>query len=93
LEFSGKITSPTFVIIKRFKLRSSNFKQAFHADLYRLHHASQLAPLGFAEILKDPENIILVEWPERVKGVFPENSLRIKLEHGVNPRERIISIG
>ncbi len=33
LGVKGRVTSPTFVLIKKYKLvRTGNFKQAFHAD-------------------------------------------------------------
>ena len=87
----GKITSPTFVILKRYALRALRFAHVHHADLYRLN-AKQLAPLGFKELLKDPRSIVLVEWADRTKKIFPKDTVWIRFEHGEKESKRIIKI-
>jgi tRNA threonylcarbamoyladenosine biosynthesis protein TsaE len=74
------ITSPTFVIEKIYEL-SPSYTQAYqhviHIDAYRLEHASELTRLGWSSLLKDPSNIILIEWPEKVAEIMPENHFKI----------------
>ena len=70
----GTVTSPTFVIEKIYKLpENSKFSKMVHIDAYRLDTDEELRYLGWEDIIKDPENIIFVEWPEKVKGVLPED--------------------
>lgn len=66
------VTSPTFVLEKRYALsKSQPFAHLVHIDAYRLEKGSDLAPLGFSELLNDPGNLIMLEWPERVQDALP----------------------
>ena len=38
---------------------------------------SELLHLGWEEIIKEPENLILIEWPENVTGIIPVDAKRI----------------
>ena len=60
------VTSPTFVIEKIYKLSHSRFKNLVHVDAYRLESAHELEVLGFKELLQNAENLVAIEWPERV---------------------------
>jgi tRNA threonylcarbamoyladenosine biosynthesis protein TsaE len=61
------VTSPTFVIFKRYKINNSEaFSNLFHFDCYRLGSFDDLNVLGISEIVSDAHNIILLEWPENV---------------------------
>jgi len=73
------VTSPTFVLEKIYKLghRMSKFERLIHIDAYRLETGKDLAPLGFDEILRDAENLILLEWPEKVAEALPILDARI----------------
>ncbi len=92
LGIKNKITSPTFVIAKNYKLKTTNYKHAWHFDCYRIRKPAELFSLGFREILADPQNIILIEWPEVIKKVLPRNSIRINFEHGEKENQRTIKI-
>lgn len=67
------VTSPTFVLEKIYTLpeNPNGFTKLVHIDAYRLKGGSELAPLGFAELMQDPGNLILLEWPERVADALP----------------------
>ena len=73
------VTSPTFVLEKIYQLGSSTskFKRLVHIDAYRLERGSDLAPLGFDELLQDSNNLILLEWPEKVMDALPVPTVRI----------------
>lgn len=75
------VTSPTFVLEKIYLLGSSTskFKRLVHIDAYRLERGSDLIPLGFDELMKDAGNLILLEWPEKVKDALPAPAVRISL--------------
>ena len=51
-----------------------------HIDAYRLEKESELLHLGWEEITKEPENLILIEWPENVAGIIPTNAKRISFK-------------
>lgn len=65
-----KILSPTFVIMKRF----SNF---YHFDCYRFNKPEDILELGWEKIISNPENIVAVEWPEKITKVLPKNTIKI----------------
>ena len=74
------VTSPTFVIQKRYKINNSNhneFKNLIHIDAYRLDSGEELLNLGWREILSNPKNIIFIEWSERVAEILPPDIKKI----------------
>jgi tRNA threonylcarbamoyladenosine biosynthesis protein TsaE len=64
------ITSPTFVIEKVYKLSGQKFEKLVHIDAYRLENSAELLQLGFAELLRDKNNLIVIEWVERVQDIL-----------------------
>jgi len=70
----GVVTSPTFVIEKIYKLPKNNqFSNMIHIDAYRLDKPEELLSLGWEYLISDSNNIIFIEWPERVKEILPED--------------------
>jgi len=85
LGIKDKILSPTFVIQRRFTihdLRFKNFENLYHLDCYRLNNEKDLRELGFEEILKDKNNLVVIEWPERIKKALPADTMWLEFEHG-----------
>ncbi len=77
LGISEDVTSPTFVIEKIYDTKHSVFKKMIHIDAYRLEHGRELSVLNFESLLDSPHNLILIEWPENVKEVLPEDHYKI----------------
>lgn len=75
------VNSPTFVLMKRFKLNGPSFKNFYHIDCYRLDNEQDLESLGFKEIIADPENIVAIEWPEKISEMLPEHILEVEFQH------------
>lgn len=86
------VTSPTFVIEKVYDLEAQGFGRLIHIDAYRLDGAEELRKLGWDTIVADPENLILIEWPERVPGLLPGDARTLSFAHGSGD-ERIITYG
>jgi tRNA threonylcarbamoyladenosine biosynthesis protein TsaE len=79
LGVQGKIISPTFLIIRQYPIPDQkNF--FYHIDLYRIEKV-KLEDLGLKEILTDPGNIVVIEWPERIID-FSDYNLKINIESG-----------
>jgi tRNA A37 threonylcarbamoyladenosine biosynthesis protein TsaE len=70
------------------KMSDKNFSHIIHIDAYRLEKSSELLHLGWQEIIADPKNLILVEWPERVADIMPEH-IRINFRHIENEQREI----
>jgi tRNA threonylcarbamoyladenosine biosynthesis protein TsaE len=79
-----KVISPTFVIMKIYKTNDRKFKYIIHIDAYRLEESKEIIMLGFLEILKNKDNLIIIEWPEKVEDYLPPDTHRIILEHKDN---------
>ena len=54
------VNSPTFVLEKIYLLDGQPFKRLIHIDAYRLSKGSDLAPLGFDELMKNADNLIVL---------------------------------
>ena len=74
------VTSPTFVIMKLYPLRGA-FKQLVHIDAYRLKGEHHLKVLGWDDLVRDPTNLIFVEWPEEAGGAIPASALRLTFRY------------
>ncbi|MDP3731356.1 MAG: tRNA (adenosine(37)-N6)-threonylcarbamoyltransferase complex ATPase subunit type 1 TsaE [bacterium] len=107
LGIKEKILSPTFVLIKSYKIGKSaihplensratsrgsrvggmadlptnEYKFLVHIEAYRLKDHRGLLPLGIKEILADPQNIILIEWSDRVAKILPRKYIKIHVDH------------
>lgn len=93
LGIKEKILSPTFVILKRFKLEDKNFGNFYHIDCYRLNDSKDILELDLEKIIADPKNIVAIEWPERIKNILPKNAVLINFEFiDKDKREIIIEI-
>lgn len=95
LRIKGRVLSPTFVIYKKSKIPASgNYKNFFHIDCYRLKNEKEILDLGFRKIIGDPENIVVVEWAERVRKIMPRKTIWIKFKFlGLNSRKIILKNG
>ena len=74
------IQSPTFVIMKKYEIKHPVFKFLIHIDAYRIEGHKELQILGWEEILKDPTNIVAIEWPENVKNLILNSATKIHFE-------------
>jgi tRNA threonylcarbamoyladenosine biosynthesis protein TsaE len=85
LGVKSKVNSPTFVIMKKYRLKKSNgFKYLFHLDAYRLKNEKELLYLGWEDIINNTEHLVFVEWPENVSKIMPSDSSRIHIAHSKN---------
>jgi tRNA threonylcarbamoyladenosine biosynthesis protein TsaE len=98
LGIKRRTASPTFILMRRFAIPRGNsarvglFKNFYHIDAYRLKKLDSLEPLGLREIFVDPVNIILIEWPEKIKKTLPRGTVWVKFKYGRKENERIISL-
>lgn len=90
LGIKNKIISPTFVIMKKYQLKNKRFKKLIHIDAYRLNKKEEMIHLGWNEIISDNENIIIIEWPEKIEGLVPKDSIVVKLTHIDNDTRGIV---
>lgn len=77
------VSSPTFILVNVY--RRADQSQMFHMDAYRLDSTSEAEELDLdAMLARGP---LLIEWPERIDGLVPDERLWVKLEH-IDEEER-----
>lgn len=74
---TGRVKSPTFTLLEPYALTD---RHCYHLDLYRVADPDELVFLGIEDLLR-PEAVLLVEWPERGRGVLPAPDLTIDITH------------
>ena len=85
------VLSPTFLILKQFPISGKNYINFYHIDAYRLKNPRELLELGFADLIKNPENLIIIEWADKVEKILSKDTLWIRFENlGKNKRKIIL---
>jgi len=79
LGISEEVTSPTYAYV-------NVYKNLCHFDCYRIPDEAYAEMLGFSDYFNE-ENICLVEWSERIKGLLPEHCKRVKITGRGSVRE------
>lgn len=93
LGVEGQINSPTFNIMKIYRLgeEAREFTNLVHLDVYRFDHEEELKPLRFADYLKEKENLVVVEWADKIKNSLPPTTLFLDFVT-LNENERQVTI-
>jgi tRNA threonylcarbamoyladenosine biosynthesis protein TsaE len=91
LGIKDNVVSPTFVLMRIYALCVPHYSHFIHIDAYRIEKPKELIDLGFKELVRNPQNIILIEWADRIKNILPKNCILIKFEH-VNKNKRKITL-
>ena len=85
LGIKKRITSPTFVFVKKYK---PNF---YHIDLYRIEETKEVKSLGLEEIFSEPKAVVAIEWAEKIKEILPKNRIDIWFNY-LNQKQRKIEV-
>ena len=88
------VSSPTFVLLNIYEIRSGPLRRVFHLDAYRTHSPDDFESIGFTELLEQRDSVVVVEWPERIASLLPDDALhvRISADDPENENHRLIEI-
>lgn len=89
LGITETVNSPTFLILKSYKLSAKSYKLLHHIDAYRLKTSAELTKLRFDELLTDPQNLIFIEWADKVADILPKDHRKILFEFIDNTTRKI----
>lgn len=70
------IGSPTFAIVNEYRTRSG--EAVYHFDFYRITKPEEALDIGLWDYL-DSGSLCLMEWPENVEGLLPEETLEVSI--------------
>ncbi len=76
LGVSGDVSSPTYSIVNEYQGKEG---MVYHFDFYRIEDESEAYDLGFEDYFID-DSWLLIEWPERVSNLLPEDAVMVKME-------------
>ena len=80
---SGKVTSPTFVLLKIYAANKKNsaIRRVYHCDFYRLSSRKDIVAAGITEARGDQGSVVVVEWADRIGGFLKKGSLVLSFKH------------
>lgn len=81
------VPSPTFTLVQTYDAPAF---EIWHADLYRLSSPDEVIELGLVEAFETA--VCLVEWPDRLGDLRPENAVTLRLSLCPDPGVRRLDI-
>ncbi len=88
LGIPNRIISPTFILVREYDIKGKKF---YHVDLYRLEGnlEQEIKNLGLEDIWSQEENIVVIEWAEKIKPFLPRTAKWIEFERVDEERRKI----
>ncbi|MFP4469170.1 MAG: tRNA (adenosine(37)-N6)-threonylcarbamoyltransferase complex ATPase subunit type 1 TsaE [Bacteroidota bacterium] len=77
LEVKDNVSSPTFAIINEYLTASG--ERVYHFDFYRIKKPQEALDLGYEDYFYSG-NFCLIEWPEIIEDLLPEETVRVRIE-------------
>jgi len=71
------ITSPTFALINEYN--TAEMDSIFHFDFYRIKDIVEAYDLGYEDYIYSG-SYCLIEWPEMIESLLPENLIEVRIE-------------
>lgn len=87
LGIADTVVSPTFTIMQVYEGRL----RLYHCDMYRIGAEEELSETGFFDALADPQGVVVIEWPSRIRGALPKEHIEVEIER-ISEGERRITV-
>tara|TARA_B110000879_G_C11176307_1_gene516133 strand:+ start:2542 stop:2952 length:411 start_codon:yes stop_codon:yes gene_type:complete len=84
---NDNVSSPTFSIVNQYKTKQN--KIIYHFDFYRLETEEEAYDMGYEEYFFQ-NDLCLIEWPEKIERLIPEDIIKVILTK--KGEQRIIEI-
>ena len=72
------VTSPTFAIVNQYE---GDSRRIYHFDFYRIDRIEEVFDFGYEEYFYSGD-LCLVEWPEKIEALIPEDAMVVRIEVG-----------
>jgi tRNA threonylcarbamoyladenosine biosynthesis protein TsaE len=92
LQVATSVQSPTFTLVVEHEgiIDDQSPVTLYHLDLYRIEDTSEIETFGHEEYLDDPDGIVVIEWPERLGTMLPEEHLLITIEYLADTKRKLM---
>lgn len=80
------INSPTFAIVNEY--RADGGRLIYHFDFYRIKKLEEVYDMGYEDYFYSGA-LCFIEWPELVKELLPENTVRVTIEENEDGSRRV----
>ncbi|MCP4421819.1 MAG: tRNA (adenosine(37)-N6)-threonylcarbamoyltransferase complex ATPase subunit type 1 TsaE [Chloroflexi bacterium] len=82
-----RVTSPTYILVNEYP-RLADGRILYHVDCYRLGETADWMTVGLADVL-DGLGAVMIEWPERIEPILPQDRLWIALSYVSETRRKL----
>lgn len=82
------VSSPTFTIINEY----AGTLPVYHFDFYRIENIAEALEIGTEEYLYGT-GVCIIEWPERIRDILPENAIQIRITTIAPDKRKITFVG
>jgi tRNA threonylcarbamoyladenosine biosynthesis protein TsaE len=88
LQVIDNVASPTFALINEYKTASGS--KVFHFDFYRIKKFEEAFDLGYEDYFYSGD-YCLIEWPELIEPLLPEDTVNVKISVNEDDGSRVFS--
>lgn len=72
------INSPTFAIVNEYYVEKTQ-ERIYHFDFYRINNMREALDIGVEDYFESGA-VCLIEWPEKVEALLPEDTVNVQIE-------------
>ncbi|MCR5179650.1 MAG: tRNA (adenosine(37)-N6)-threonylcarbamoyltransferase complex ATPase subunit type 1 TsaE [Bacteroidaceae bacterium] len=87
------VSSPTFAIVNEYQSATDSVLQGepiYHFDFYRIRRLEEAYDIGFNDYLESG-SLCLIEWPELIEDLLPEDVVEVHIDEDAATHERAIT--
>lgn len=79
------VTSPTFALVNQYE--GEGGRRIYHFDFYRINNVEEALDLGYEEYFYSGD-LCLVEWPDKIEPLLPEDAMTVTITVGEDEHRR-----
>ena len=88
LNVTDDVSSPTFAIVNVYQTKNNNY--VYHFDFYRIKSLEEVYDIGYEDYFFG-DQYCLMEWPEKIKELLPEDTIRVEIRVDDENQYRILT--
>ena len=100
LGVTDTVTSPTFALVNEYSIPTSQKEASpvggrlegaiFHFDFYRIKRLEEVYDLGYEDYFYRKDALCLIEWPELIEELLPDDTLRVEISEEADGTRKLI---